>query len=99
MAQEDIMADVDYSSPEHRLEHLAHTVFFEAYACVRHFVFDEEMPLELLYFLRGYMTQMEATMAKKLDYTETSLVGKLVDLGNNIHPNKIAKDEGESSGG
>jgi len=91
------MPDVDFSSPNHRLDNLSNLRFVRAYARVRHHVYNDGNADLTEAFLKGYMSSLEANLATDLGLSLTTLVGRLVDLGAELCNDKDAKDEAESS--
>jgi hypothetical protein len=77
------------------MDNYANYDFVRLYAAVRRFVFDDSYADGLADFLRGYMATAEKSQARKLNLPETTLVGKLVDIGFEQHPLTDAQDEPE----
>jgi hypothetical protein len=77
------------------MDNYANYDFVRLYAAVRRFVFDDSYADGLADFLRGYMATAENSQARKLNLPETTLVGKLVDIGFEQHPLTDAQDEAE----
>lgn len=89
------MTQADFSSTAHRLDNLAHHLFVQAYAKVRYHVIEQAEQDLLGAFLRGYMDSLEKDIAEKLCVPQTTLVGKLIDLGMELCDPTTAKDEAE----
>jgi hypothetical protein len=89
------MADVDYSGPEHRLDNLQNMRFVRAYARVRHQVYKRADEDFLGAFLRGYMESLEHNIAEEMQLPETTLVGRLVDLGRDLCEFNDGQDQAE----
>lgn len=87
------MTQQDLSSPSHRIDNLVNMRFVQAYARVRHHLFNDDRDDDTTAFMRGYLGSMETELARDLDLPETTLVGRLVDLGRDLCDDKSAKDE------
>jgi hypothetical protein len=87
------MPDVDFSDPVHRIGNLTNMRFVQAWARIRHHVFAGEMEEPILPWIRGYMMEMERQIAEELDLPTTTLVGRLVDLGNELTESKDGQDQ------
>jgi hypothetical protein len=85
----------DLSSPQHRLDNLTNMRFVRAYAQIRHHVFTDDRQDETTDFLRGYIGEMDRQIAHELQLPETTLVGRLVDLGRDLCEWKSATDGAE----
>lgn len=86
------MADIDWSSVDHRLENYRVMKFLQAYAQVRYHVFLGEHQGDLAHFLRGYCGELEHAMAVQLGVPEFLFVGLIADLGNELCNPKGAKN-------
>lgn len=87
------MTQQDLSSPHHRIDNLINMRFVRAYAKIRHHVFTDDRKDETTDFLRGYLGELERQFAFELQLPETTLVGRLVDLGRDLCEWKSGQDE------
>ena len=93
------MTQPDWSSTAHRLDNLAKQKFVQAWARVRHHVYLDENADYTALFLRGYMSVIENHIASEVGISESTLVGRLIDIGKELCQDKDAKDEGGSATG
>ncbi len=89
------MTQQDFSAPEHRMDNLSNMRFVKAYAKIRHHVFNPVEDDCTAAFLRGYIGSLDQHLAEDLGLPETTLVGRLVDIGRELCTNQDAKDEAE----
>lgn len=75
------MTQEDLSSTAHRLDNLTNMRFVRAYALVRAFIFDPELAMLPSHEHKALFTALEREIADAMGLPTTSLVGRLVDLG------------------
>jgi hypothetical protein len=71
----------DLSSDTHRLDNLVNMRFVRAYALVRAFIFDPELAMLPAHEHKALFTALEREISDAMGLPTTSLVGRLVDLG------------------
>ena len=93
------MSYPDFSDPIHRINNLTNMKFVRAYALIRHHLSGPEMADTDIPYLRELCAELERRIAGELQLPLTTLVGTLVDIGNEEYQAKDAKDGGSSATG
>lgn len=87
------MTQQDLSSPAHRLDNLVNMRFVRAYAVLRYHIFDAGSDALTASDLRILCGLMEHNVAVDMDFPETALVGRLVDLGRDLVESTDGQDQ------
>ena len=87
------MAQPFWLDDDHRIDNLINMRFVRAWARIRHHVFTGDIEEPCLPWLQGYITEMERQIANELDLPQTTLTGRIVDLGRELCASTDGQDQ------